>query len=495
MDCTQREAGDGSVAHPWNSLDQASALTLTPGTNILFKRGTVCTGALELRGAGAADRPARVGAYGEGSLPRIDGVCSSDPAFPDAVLLEDVSHVILEDLELTNRGDRTKICRGVHVVAKAEAVVSNVTVQRLHIHNVDGASSPKETGGDGILFDAQASGSFKTRFDGVLVSDNLLEDVYRMGIWLNVAEGARGVRSPSGAWPEAATRVVARGNRLYRIGGDGIVVTGAFGAHIEDNVLGGGNLLHKPITDPNWLYSAGMWAFASNDTVIQRNEVYGMLGPEADGTGFDIDFNQDGTIVQYNYSHDNAGGFILVCDSLIQQRSAVVRYNLSIDDYGLVRDGLCQLPPIGTGGLFQVKVYNNTFVGKEPINGSTSIIGASNHIQDPTSYEFFNNIVYSTTEIPYLGFVCPLHCANNLFFNMLPVALPPFIFADPLFQDAARRGVGREIAGGFALRAGSPAVGTGRTIAGHPDRDYFGNPVPADTAPTIGFYEPPRPTP
>ncbi len=32
-----------------------------------------------------------------------------------------------------------------------------------------------------------------------------------------------------------------------------------------------------------------------------------------DGTGFDVDYDQDGTVIQFNYSHDNEGGFILLC--------------------------------------------------------------------------------------------------------------------------------------------------------------------------------------
>ena len=57
--------------------------------------------------------PIVIGAYGRGPLPRIDAGSQG----PDAVRLVDESFVVLQDLELTNRGDYGTVRRGVHVVA------------------------------------------------------------------------------------------------------------------------------------------------------------------------------------------------------------------------------------------------------------------------------------------------------------------------------------------------------------------------------------------
>ena len=57
-------------------------------------------------------------------------------------------------------------------------------------------------------------------------------------------------------------------------------------------------------------------------------------------TGFDSDWNCRGTVIQYNYSHDNYGGLVLVCNDGTADASfnvgnlgqLIVRYNVSIGD-------------------------------------------------------------------------------------------------------------------------------------------------------------------
>lgn len=55
-----------------------------------------------------------------------------------------------------------------------------------------------------------------------------------------------------------------------------------------------------------------------------------MRNAGADGTGFDLDHNQDGTTLQSNYGYDNAGGFILLTTTN-QRTTAEVRFNLSVN--------------------------------------------------------------------------------------------------------------------------------------------------------------------
>ena len=57
------------------------------------------------------------------------------------------------------------------------------------------------------------------------------------------------------------------------------------------------------------------------------------------GEGYDSDFNCRGSVFQYNLSHDNDGGFMLICDLgsvhmpiNIGNIGTVVRYNVSIND-------------------------------------------------------------------------------------------------------------------------------------------------------------------
>ncbi|MGI8428022.1 MAG: hypothetical protein ACR2OB_01650 [Solirubrobacteraceae bacterium] len=85
-----------------------------------------------------------------------------------------------------------------------------------------------------------------------------------------------------------------------------------------------------------------------------------MRNGSADGTGYDIDFDQDGTVVQSNYGHDNAGNFILLC-STVGHRTADVRFNLSVHEY-IFAQSPCGVRPSRADTLTGVRVYNNTFV-------------------------------------------------------------------------------------------------------------------------------------
>lgn len=74
---------------------------------------------------------------------------------------------------------------------------------------------------------------------------------------------------------------------------------------------------------------AAIWPHSSNDALIQFNEVSNTRFVGGDGQAFDVDYNCDNAIVQYNYSHDNEGGFLLLMESA---NYVTVRYNISVND-------------------------------------------------------------------------------------------------------------------------------------------------------------------
>ncbi len=490
VDCGAPPGGDGSLAQPWNSLEEANQAQLLPGDELLLRRGTVCTGMLAPAGSGTAVDPVVIGAYGDGPLPRID----ANGVTPAAVHLDDVPHVVVQDLELTNSGDATDRHRGVYITATNSAV-GDVTVRRLFVHHVDGpvAFTHHDKLGGGIIVENLGSAA-EARLDGVLIEDNRIEDVARSGIFMDGGPGTPRPRA-SEPWPEAATGIVVRNNTLTRLAGDGIVPVGTVGAIVEDNVVSVGNLSGKNFLDPvNRNCSAGIWTFNANRTLIQRNEVFAMRFGQSsndgcDGTGFDIDYNQDGTIIQFNYSHDNEGGFVLLCSD-DQPRTGEVRFNLSVDDAHTFSAAPCKAPDIG--GFDGLRFHNNTFVAPNP-NVSGENLQQPPVLYNAGSFEFRNNIVYATATT-VLPLACGDHCTNNLFFNITPSGTNT-VTADPLFEDSARRGEDRlQVGQGFRLLPSSPAIGAGTPIPGTSQTDYFGAAVPIDRAPAIGFHQPPVPS-
>jgi hypothetical protein len=471
VDCSAGRAGDGTRGHPFDTLAQASAVPLTPGSRLLLRRGTTCTGPLAPTGSGSAARPALIGAYGRGRRPHVEG------AGEDAVLLEDTSHVTLRSLEVTNRGPGDARRRGVHVVA-TRGVVRGVTLRDLWIHDVQGDLAKDAGGSGGIQVDVL--GPEPTRFDDLLIASNRIADVSRSGIFVVGTADPDRPRADQ-PWPAASTRVRVRGNRLERLGGDGIVALGTVDARLDRNVVSDGNLRGRALGDPRGMIcDAGIWTFHANGTVIQRNEVFRMRFNGCDGSGFDVDYDQDGTVVQDNLSHDNEGGFILLCTDA-GPRAADVRFNLSVDDRFVANQSPCSLQPGATfAGL---RLVNNTFVAPAM---RWAVLGNPTASLFEGSLELRNNVFAATVpQAAALG--CAALCSNNLY-SGLPPAGTAAVSADPRFADPGRRGRGRLYVGaGFRLRPGSPARGAGAQVAGLPARDYFGWPVPR--TPAIGFSQ------
>jgi hypothetical protein len=167
-----------------------------------------------------------------------------------------------------------------------------------------------------------------SRFVDFQIIDNHIYQTSRNGIGFGYGETA----SRKNWFPHL--EVVIRGNLIEQVPGDGIVVTGSDGALIE------GNLLRDfPDILPVGDAAAGIWPWSSDNTVVQFNEVSGHKA-KWDGQGYDSDWNSIGTIIQNNYSHDNYGGFLLVCnngakygqDRNIGTKGSIIRNNVSFND-------------------------------------------------------------------------------------------------------------------------------------------------------------------
>ncbi len=488
LDCSRTGAGDGSAEAPFDSVAAVGAVELGPGDRLLLKRGTTCEGELALRGRGSEGSPAVVGAYGSGEDPEVVGTGRN------AVLIDDAAHLIVEDLDVSNPGgseppeEATTIRNGVAITATGRTV-TNLTVRRLNVHDVAGDLSKSGDGSAGIQ--VNAAGPPPIRFDRLLIEGNRITRVSRSGISISGTNDPE-LPAASAPWPNASTGVVVRGNRIDRIAGDGIVPRGTQRAVVEDNVVSRGNLAGRPLTDPRGpLCNAGIWAFRANNTLIQRNEVFGMEHNGCDGTGFDIDYRQDGTIVQHNYSHDNEGGFVLLCTD-DADRHGDVRFNLSVNDATTINHGPCAIASGVIGNLSGIRFFNNTVVAPSP---STSIqLNPSDEMFAPGDFQFRNNLIYAT-EPQTRPMACGADCSHNSFFN-LPPSGRAAMTADPRLVDPLRAGDGRLTVGPwFRLRADSPAHGAGIAVEHGGERDYFDDPIDPGRAPSIGFDQAPAAKP
>jgi len=453
-----------SPEQAWKSLESVNAHTFQGGDQILFKAGTRYVGQLKPQGSGqlvdGQPRPIVIGRFGSGAQPRID----AEGRHLDAVLLRNVEFWELQDLEITNLGtNRQPWQTGVRIVSDGFGKMRHIRLRNLFVHDVNG-DLRKNREGCGIYFESR--GGNGSHFDDLLIENCHLVRTDRNGICQRTAGGARSLR------------VVIRGNRLEDIGGDGIKPWGSNGALVEHNTLRGG----RTRCDDG---AAGIWPFDCDDTVIQFNEVSGMKGIK-DGQGFDSDYRCRRSLFQYNYSHDNEGGFMLICTpGTSYNEDTVIRYNLSQND-GL---NTARVFHFG-GGPKNTKVYNNTiYVG--PKQDLPLLLFTEWNKGNANGTKFFNNIFYVDGRVTYeWGKSTNTVFENNVFFGN-HMGLPRDLRAITNRPPLANPGSGRD---GFAKLAGYqlhsvPGFMRGRVVPDNGGRDFFGNTVPAQEAPCLGAAE------
>lgn len=484
VDCQAVAAGDGSEASPLNSLAAAGAVTLGPGDRLLLKRGSSCAGELAPQGGGSDSSPVIVGAYGSGSLPKVVATGTN------AVLIGDMSNTVVQDLDISNPGageplgEATTLRNGLMATANS-GIVRNLTLRRLNIHDVAGDLTKNPQGSAAIQVSSLAAPP--ARFEGLTIEANTLTRVSRSGISIT---GTNDPNRPAASvpWTEASQDVVIRGNRIDLIAGDGIVPRGTDGAIVESNVVSRGNLSGRPLLDPAGpMCNAGIWAFRANNTLIQGNEVFGFEHNGCDGTGFDIDYYQDGTIVQHNYSHDNTGGFVLLCSDEAD-RSGDVRFNLSVNDSTTISHGPCGIADGVVGTLSGLRFFNNTVIADRP--STTVLNNPAGTMLNPGDFQFRDNIVYARDPASP-AMACGDHCSDNLFFG-LPAAGTAAMTADPQLVNPLATGRGLGVAESFRLGDDSPARQAGTPISNPGATDFFGRPIDPALPPSIGFEQPPR---
>jgi len=447
-----------SSAKAWKSLENINRMAFAPGDKILFKAGTVYNGRLEPKGSGSKEAPIIIDMFGTGQKPKID----TNGKFHESLLLYNVEYWEVNNLEITNTGNqRAPLRRGVYICIRDFGTADHIHLKGLYVHDVN-SSNIKADGGFGIMYSADDAGITKSRFNDLLIEDCHLVRTDRNGI------GGWGHWRRSNWLP--SLNVVIRKNLLEDIGGDGIVPIACDKCIVERNVLRGGGRRCRDA-------ACGIWPWSCDSTIIQFNEVSGMMSPE-DGEAFNSDWNCRNTLIQYNYSHDNPGGFINFCNcgSLemphnIGNIGTVARYNISQNDKTRAFQ-FC-------GTVKDVTVYNNVvYVGKD-----CDIWGVHYWTWEsglPRNIQFFNNIFYVEGKVKYnfLDSTGPVF-SNNVFYGSHENRPQDdnVIAESPGLMDPGSGQEGLESLGGYMLRNDSPCLTAGKSIVNKSIRDFWGNKV------------------
>jgi hypothetical protein len=457
------DASDGLTAErAWKTLEKVNRQTFGPGDQLLFRRGTRYEGQFRPRGSGTEKEPVEVGAYGEGARPRIDGA----GLFLDAVLVRNVEHWRITSLEVTNQGpDRQPWRTGVRVECDGYGPMRQIHLSDLYVHDVNG-DLRKSHEGCGIFF--QALGGNHSRFEGLTIENCHVVRTDRNGICQRRRAGA-----------DRSTGVVIRHNLLEDIGGDAIKPWGSNGALVEHNVVRGARTRCQD-------YAAGIWPWDCDDTVIQFNEVSGVKGIK-DGQAFDSDYRCRNSVFQYNYSHDNEGGFMLICSpGSSYNEGTVIRYNISQND-GINTARVFQF----SGAATNTRVYNNViYIAKKQ---DLPLLQFKDWDQgNPRDVYFFNNIFYVDGRVTYeWGDSRNVVFDHNVFYgnHVDPPQDAHAVFRKPPLANPGGGAHGFKSLAAYQLTTPA-AFMRGRPIDDHGGRDLFGSPIGKDETPFIGVHQP-----
>ncbi|MEV8148841.1 right-handed parallel beta-helix repeat-containing protein [Arthrobacter sp. NPDC080073] len=459
VDCSRGDdaASGTDPGHPWRTLAHVSAQGFAAGAEIRLLAGTTCTGTLTIHNSHVTVR-----SYGENAKARIDGAGASD-----AIVVSNAEDVELHDLDVVNTGPTKSQRRGIWVRLTDFGTGHHYVISNVDVHDVNGLDDKSAQGSAGILFSSLGTAT-PTRFDDVQVLDNTVTHVDRTGISFSSSWNKRPEQGDQiTTWnPNTGVRVV--GNHVKDTGGDGIVLRVSTGALVARNTVDGYNMRSAA-------YNAGIWSWNADHVTYEYNDVshgHGVL----DSMAYDIDGANNGNVYQYNYSHDNEGGFLLICTSPgVKSADNIARYNVSINDrntwtpyYGIITIG-CGAPTTNT------QVYGNSIVSNQ---GGTTLV---NDLRGLGGVTFRNNIFAATVA----GGLPVRDSSNtydhNLFFGAttLPAHNSNAVTGDPGFMNADPK-TPKDI----RLRHDSPAAGAGTPISNDVTTDYFGKAIPA--SPSLG---------
>ncbi|MBQ7303100.1 MAG: hypothetical protein IJW89_05915 [Clostridia bacterium] len=456
----------------WRSLSAVNAHIFKGGDEVLFKAGCTFAGNLTPKRTDT-DGVIVFGRYGVGEKPIIVGDGEG------VVCLYDFPQVELRDLAITGenalRGvfvklDKAGACKHTHIV--------NCRIYDINLHR---ASFSHTVGG--IICQGKREGD-KGWFDDLLIQDNEILNVCRSGIF-TVCDGRLGETRPDGTvahkensdWYPAVGEVI-RGNYIDRTGGDGIVILGAKSPLMEWNTV------YRLMTDPvPPCANAGIWPQSTTDCLMQYNEVGYANKPQgcADAQGYDVDAACSDTVIQYNYSHDNGGGFLLLCEVGHSNddaffRGSIVRNNLSVNDGGVKGELVGIVGPVRGATL-----ENNTFYSTGNVDRITEVWTADGTDQ-AKDVVYRNNLIISNGKgnlenvCNGEGFVFDNNAYCGTYTDAPAGAVDTKTF-DPRLKKDGESGDGRLAAANYVPLADSPALTVGKKPQFPSAVDFFGNPV------------------
>jgi hypothetical protein len=501
VDCSAATNGTGTQTSPWNNLTPVNTRNFAPGSSVLFKRGTTCSGSLQPQGSGSSASPNTLSSYGTGALPIIAGGTNEA-----AVKLNNQQYWNIQTLDVTG-GMRF----GILVSGDGTQVLHHIYITNVVVHDM----------APGGTLDFKTTGLIVLGYNWLQEIDDILVDgvtVYNTTMWSGIITTGKNYK-----WQTTRnTGVIFRNSVAHHMYGDPIVAFSSENVVIENNVSYESGLQPPPQTigSPN-----AIWTWDCSNCTVQFNESYTAHSPGADGGAFDIDYYSANTLVQYNYGHDLDAYCVSIFGYDGTTLNGTLRYNICANN---AREATVDpdsqtdiwLAVWGKGKIEDTQVHNNTIYWNPTTTTDQYAISSGNLWAGCCfvgSNVIMNNIIYST--VPYLVSMSMngnVSLNNNLYWYT-GAGLPNFvwgnskvsglgawqsksgqdlnsIYANPLMNSPTYHGIGMPTTQ-FTLQAGSPAINAGADLVAlglapsMGTRDFYGHTIPLGGAYDIGADE------
>lgn len=357
----------GSPDAAWKTLQRVNLADFQPGDRLRFEGGKVFAGTLRFDAAdrGAPESPITVGTY----RLKQGGRAIIDAGDGRGIDVYNVSGLHLADLRIRGSGPLRNRASGIFICTSLAEGAEHIRVENIKVSGF---------GRHGISLGAweTTTGYHDVRISRTTSHDNRLSGINTWGPW--------------GPGIYAHTDVSIDQCLAYDMkGGSGIVLSSVNGGIVERSVAhSNGEAVSGAV---------GIWAWDANNILFQYNESHNNRTIRTDGGGFDFDGGVTNSVMQYNYSHDNAAaGFLLAqyAGSPNAMRNIVIRYNISENDCRTRQYGAIHLwNNEESDRLSDVRIYNNTIYLSESPGVKPSAIAIVTPVH---SVAIHNNLFFTS---------------------------------------------------------------------------------------------------
>jgi hypothetical protein len=307
----------------WRSVARANRQALRPGDRLLFWSNDTFDGNLVVKTAGApsSTAPITIGSYGKGRAVLRAGNGT-------AILVENNGGIIVRDLIVQGKDRRTNHGNGVSIL---NTLPGGKRLEHVRIENVEARGFGKYgIAVGGWPADDSQSGFRDVRITGCRVSDNAYIGIHVYGIYDSNAKTY--AHSDVFVIDCVAHDNPGDPNYLDNHSGSGIVLHDVDGGRIDScTAFGNGSLCRATSGGP-----VGIWAWSSRRLIIQNCvSIRNRTGGKHDGGGFDFDGGVTESVMQYNYSAGNDGPGYMIYDfggAPFRVADNVIRFNISEND-------------------------------------------------------------------------------------------------------------------------------------------------------------------